>query len=150
MRTTTRTNTPTRMAKNGPASGKYCIWPMGDHQQQGGWQNRLTAEQRGPAEPVPPSPTLPSPACGGGEEGRVGEDCVGKGGTGTVRRQSKLRGRLCLAYGGLPQSGVDLVEHRRTRAQVPLRESVERRLGGVEMVVEIFCPRVEVEDAGHD
>src|SRR5260370_16964746 len=54
------------------------------------------------------------------------------------------------SYGELPQSGIDLVEHRGTRAQLPLRERVERRLGRVEMLMQIFCLTVEVEDARHD
>src|SRR6266446_9894513 len=44
MRRTTTRNTPTRIAKNGPARGKYCIWPMVILKLQGGWE-------KSPAQP---------------------------------------------------------------------------------------------------
>src|SRR6266853_6396301 len=63
MRRTTTRNTATRIAKNGPARGKYCIWPMVILKLQGGGKNRLHGRttrtcQAGSAFAERPCPTL--------------------------------------------------------------------------------------------
>src|SRR6266853_3878952 len=110
MRRTTTRNTPTRIAKNGPARGKYCIWPMVILKLQGGWEKSparpnnedLPSRFRLCRAPLPYAPLQAEevfrftlPACRGG---RVG--CLiawAKAETRTTRRQSKLEGRLCPA-----------------------------------------------------
>src|SRR5262249_31571712 len=49
-----------------------------------------------------------------------------------------------------PQAGVDLLECRGARAQLLLRERVERRVDRVEMVMQVHLLFVDVEQAGDD
>src|SRR3954470_7762546 len=50
----------------------------------------------------------------------------------------------------LPKSSVDLVQHRRPRAEVFRLELVERRVEGVEVGVEVFGVGGYVQEAGED
>src|SRR3982075_1795427 len=50
----------------------------------------------------------------------------------------------------LAQAGVDLVERSGARTQRFLAELVERRVHRVEVAVQVFRLRIDVEQAGHD
>src|SRR5258708_3627785 len=98
MRTTTTRKTPTRMAKNGAARGKYCIWPMVILKAQGGGKNRLHGRTTRTCPAGSAFARRPYPASGEGRVGRlIARAAWAKAETSTVRRQSKLEGRLCPA-----------------------------------------------------
>ena len=86
-------NKPTRMAKNGQARGKYCIWPMDDHQQWIRGQYGLHGQT--------------TRTCGAGSAfANAGES---RSGTALERRNRHCASsieasrRLCRAHGGIPR-----------------------------------------------
>jgi hypothetical protein len=83
MRTTTTRNKPTRMAKNGQARGKYCIWPMGDH--LGKWATWFAR----------PNNKYLSCQFRLANAGESRSETAFEDGTVNVRRRSRLPGDLC-------------------------------------------------------
>src|SRR5260370_42087908 len=148
MRMTTRRNRPTRMAKNGPARGKYCIWPMVILKLQGGWEKSparpnnedLPSRFRvclAPLSYPPPQAeegiSIPSLHAGEGRWGRL--IAWAKAETSTERRPSKLEGRLCPAMEDYRSPALILS----STAEPGHNSLSESALSGVSAVLRCLC-----------
>src|SRR5260370_26833630 len=107
----------------------------------GGGHNAFSRYERGEAAPLPAVVNLfrlPGQA-----------SAVAEGLGLSVWRLKKSHGRRTLDR-RLAQPRVDALERRRAGAEVGRVERVERRLDGVEIVMQVLVPGIYIQKPGHD